>query len=257
MGNKNWADYFDVNSLLTQKGGDGGDTPSHEGLAWLAAHFGGNFPSPLGYGNFIYEVSPNEKLIRNPITYNNPNDTSRDQYRAVVVADFFQNPHGLFSQDFYKNLPKNFLGWAHYPNGDVFNPQDYVLFHPNANYAWKLLSDVMALFGVLTLVCWTTRKPGFITKALGKLWWPFIAMNPPNNQGVQGSLRGPDYTSDDLGTIETLLYSKYNGTFLNKLNRWIYRTFRPNGVQWALDSYFAEDIAPPINEISQGMVKEL
>lgn len=255
MGNKIWLNYFDKNGLLVQKDGDGGDTPSHEGLAWLAAHFGGNFPSPWDYGFFISDVTVDGKLIRNPINYNDPNDASRDQYRAVLVADYFQKSFLSYTEEYYGNLPRNFLGWPRYPNGDVFSPQDYVLFNPNANYGLKLLSDVFALLGVLTLVFWTTREPSFITKFLGKLWWPFIAMNPPDASGTQGSLRGPSYTSDDLGSVETLLYSKYNGTFLNKLNRWIYRTFRPNGVQWALDSYFAGDNAPPVNEVCQPMVK--
>ena len=250
---KNWADYFDSNGLLTQKGPifDGGDTPSHESLAWLADHFYPvNFPSPLNIIQFLkLVVLPSGLLIRNPQDYNNPSDSSRDQYRAVAIACIFKAQFNTL-KTMYNALPRNALKWPHYPNGDVFSPQDYVIFNMEKSWPYQFIGDFFGLLGILTLVFWTTRKPGFISKLLGKLWWPFIAMNPPNAEGVQGSLRGADYTSDDLGAIMTLILGReFNGTFLNRLSCWIYAKFRPNGPQWALDSYFGADEDPPINEL--------
>ena len=248
---KNWADYFDSNGLLTQKGPtfDGGDTPSHEGLSWLAAWFKGvDFPSPITYLKFLDQILlPSNLIIRNPINYNNPNDSSRDQYRSTAISCIFYGQFYTLKQ-MYKALPRNFLGWPSYPNGDVFSPQDYVIFN-TCHWPLRLIGDLFELFGILTLVLWTTRKPNLISRFLGRWFWFFIAMNPPSN-GVQGSLRGPSYTSDDLGAIMTLILGReFNGTFLNRLSCWIYAKFRPNGPQWALDSYFGADEDPPINEL--------
>jgi hypothetical protein len=247
---KNWSDYFDSNGLLTQKNRDGGDTPSHEGLAWLAAWFKGpNFPSPIDFLQFLGQILlPSNLLIRNPINYNNPNDSSRDQYRSVAIACIFYSQLYTLKQ-MYKALPRNSLGWPSYPNGDTFSPQDYAIFN-TCHWPLRFIGDFFELLGIITLVFWTTRKPNFISRLLGKLWWPFIAMNSPNAQGVQGSLRGPDYTSDDLGAIMTLILGReFNGTFLNRLSVWIYAKFRPNGPQWALDNYFSADEDPPVNEL--------
>jgi hypothetical protein len=242
---KNWADYFDNNGLLVQKGGDGGDTPSHEGLAWLAQSLGADFPSPLHFLDFLGEITVARQLIRNPISYNNPTDTSRDQYRSVAIACHFQ---GAFGTRFilYKNLPRNKLGWPVYPNGDIFSPQDWQLFN-QGNFFTKFVSDLFCLGGILVTTFWTTRTPGVASKFLGEYYWLFIAMNPPNEAGVQGSFRGPLYTSDDLGAIMTLIYGK--GTLLNRFTTWIYTKFRIGGPQAALDNYFAGDDAPPINEL--------
>jgi hypothetical protein len=258
---KFWPNYFDSNGLLCQAkpGLDGGDTPSHESLAWLANHLGVQFPSPISFNTFVNLLTPNYQLIRNPINYNNPSDTSRDQYRGFIIAYWFLSTNlgplsALWVSKMLNTFPKNFLKWPKYPNGDVYSPQDYVLFHPKALWPMRFLGDIMSLLGVLTLCFWTTRSPGPISRFLGKWWWPFIAMNPPNSQGVQGSLRGPDYTSDDLGAIMILIFGRYFGTFLNRLNMWIYSKFRPGGPQQALDNYFASDDSPPINELYRDII---
>lgn len=258
---KSWSDYFDKNGLLCQKSGDGGDTPSHEGLARLAASISPliKYPSPLTLDGVLdLLMLSNGQLIRNPIGYANPNDTSRDQYRGIVISSVFQGKDAAL-QKMGKALPRNFIDWPVYTNGDIFTIEDKVMFNRDIlrnaycqpeQYLLALTADFITFLNTLTLCFWTTRKPNFISKLLGKLWWPFIAMNPPNTEGVQGSLRGPDYTSDDLGHIMLLIEGAvYRPTFLNKFSRFLYGKFRPNGIQWALDSYFAADDDPPVNEL--------
>ena len=82
-------------------------------------------------------------------------------------------------------------------------------------------------------------------------------MNPPNAEGVQGSLRGPDYTSDDLGAIAALFYGHGTGTFVNKIALKIYKNHRPGGAQAALDNYFAGPSAPPVNELFRDILPYL
>ena len=258
---KNFKDYFDQNGLLCQKGPqfDGGDTVSHEGLAWLAAWYKGvSFPSPTDFKQFLSKVVlPNGLLIRNPINYSNPLDTSRDQYRAVAIACVFYGQFNILKA-MYEALPRNRLNWPYYPNGDVFSPQDYAIFNPTASWLIRLISDLLGLLGVLVLCFWETRSPGPISRLLGRLWWPFIAMNPPNAEGVQGSLRGLNYTSDDLDAIMTMALGKeFNGTFLARLSRFIYAKFRPGGAQLALDSYFGSEDSPPVNELFRTVLPEL
>jgi hypothetical protein len=256
---KNWSDYFDPNGLLTQKGPtfDGGDTPSHEGFARVMSALGAKFPSPIQFEDFSSLLeSGRGELIRNPVNYNNWLDTSRDQYRGFVIASTLINPDYMLPL-FYEALPRNFLHWPHYPNGDVFSTVDYVMFDRlKKSYPMRLLADLLQLLGILVLVGWSTRNPGFLSRLLGKLWWPFIAMNPPNAEGVQGSLRGPSYTSDDLGATLLLVQSAdQKPTFINKLARWTYSKFRPNGIQWAFSSYFGADQDPPVDTLTYVLSK--
>ena len=134
---KNWADYFDQNGLLVQLNWDGGDTASHEGFAWIAESLGAKFPSPVAYLDFLKMITPNNEVIRNPITYNNVSDSSRDQYRSVAISTYFKGAFGTRHQ-LYKALPRNKIGWPVYPNGDVFSPQDWQMFN-FGNYFTKLV----------------------------------------------------------------------------------------------------------------------
>ena len=257
---KNWTDYFDPNGLLTQKGPtfDGGDTPSHEGFARVMSALGANFPSPITFEDFSSLLeSGRGELIRNPVNYNNWLDTSRDQYRGFVVASTLINPDYILPL-FYEALPRNFLHWPHYPNGDVFSPVDYVMFDRyNKGYALRLISDLLQLLGILVLVGWSTRNPGFLSRLLGKLGlWYFTNMAPPNAEGIPQAPRGPSYTSDDLGgTLLLVQGAVQKPTFLNKLARWVYAKFRPNGIQWAFSSYFGADQDPPVDTLTYVLSK--
>ena len=260
---KNWSDYFDSNGLLTQKDKDGGDTPSHESFAWTMAKLDPsvNFPSPISFKDFInLIVLDNGLIIRNPTLYNDPSDSSRDQYRALAVTMTLHQEHpGL--QRLVDALPRRtFLNLPYYPNGDVFTPEDRAVFDrdmmANRNaYCLALLADLFTLLGTLVLCFWNTREPGLISRFLGRWFWFFIANSPPNDQGIQGDLRGPSSTSNDLDQIQICIQGAiFRPTFLNRLSRWVYGNFRPNGIQWALNSYFADENDPPVNELARNVI---
>lgn len=263
---KNWSDYFDPKTgLLTQKapGYDGGDTPSHEGFARFCAKLDPtvSFPSPITFQQFTSQVVlPSGKLIRNPVNYNNPNDSSKDQYRGIVVAAIANRDHQTV-MELGQALPRNFLDYPVYPNGDLFTPEDHVMFNRDImvmpfDYLRVLFADFLTFMGTLILCFWSTRTPGPIAKFLGKFHWIFIANMGPDADGVQRNLRGPDFTSNDLGHFMMCIHGAINRpTFLNRLSRWVYGKFRPNGIQWAFDSYFGDDNDPPVNTLTPNLVQ--
>lgn len=123
---------IDTNGLIVDN--TGGDTAARTGF-----YFAGKFaryllglaesPWPQGLVSFELAVSlltPNNKLIRNPVQYNDPTDTSRDQTRPMVIALGLRD---YMAKNFYFNdlidaiSPKGFI-IQKYPNGDVASPEN-------------------------------------------------------------------------------------------------------------------------------------
>lgn len=228
---KDWKDYFDSNGLLVQKDKDGGDTPSHEGIARCLSSYGcSKYPTNLCTADLLKKLMNQENLlIRNPTRYTNPYDTdfgtSRDQYRGIVAAAMIYG-HYLAISRMYEALPKNFLGLKKYPNGDFFSPEDLTIFTRNTQY-WvgRAIGDFCTMVNSLLICFWVTKR------------------------------YGKEYTSNDIDHIAVCI-SGYitKPTVFNKLARWIYRKFRPGGIQYALDSYFNGDNNPPVNELGNGTI---
>jgi hypothetical protein len=238
---KNWGDYFDSNNLLTQEGPsfDGGDTPSHEGLARTLNSGTSDpviYPTKLTDGDVAkLLILPNGLLIRNPIHYNNPTDpsygTSRDQYRSLIAAfstspDYANGYLPRAIETLWNGLPRNFLGIRYYPNGDFYSPEDRTIFTRwTQSYIGRVIGDFCTFLNSMLICFWITR------------------------------IYGQSYTSNDIDHIAVcLLGAKVRPTFMNRLARWIYGKFRPGGVQYALDEYFSDDEDPPVNTLGPNVI---
>jgi hypothetical protein len=233
---KNWSNYFDSNGLLTQAGPgfDGGDTDSHEGLARVLAPGAPGttiYPTSLSMQNVLLRLVINGSLIRNPINYNTPSDTSRDQYRSLMAAimissQYGSTGYGMWLDLLWNALPRNFLGIRKYPNGDFYSPEDRTIFtRYKQSYLGRLAGDFCTFINSLLISFWITR------------------------------IYGQSYTSNDIDHIAVcILGATVKPTFLNRLARWVYGTFRPGGVQYALDSYFGADDDPPVNTLGTDVI---
>jgi hypothetical protein len=258
---KIWQSYFDSNGLLCQKGPtfDGGDTPCHSGLCYSAKYLGCDFPTTTRILDCYRKLTTSSGLLfRNPVNYNNPSDTSRDQYVGFVCG-LLINYYRSLVYELYDALPRNFLKWPVYPNGDLFTIQDYVLFNRyKVSRFVREIGDFLLLLEVLVQCFWTTRVPGKIATFLYKLTkWNWLLYNAsPNAEGVPQDPRGPESTSNDLNVFHQLLVSKLiQPSLMSRIASKIYACYRPKGIQYAFDSYFEGDMSPPVNILLKPVIK--
>lgn len=185
---------LDKNGLIIQN--DGGDTAQRTGMWWSAVmirHILGNDQYPLipglsGIATSCELLITTKGLIRNPIGFNNPKDTSRDQTRSMVIACGL---YGLFG-----SLSKLRLNWGLYPNKDVSSPENWNEYRRAWGMRAFLLGDIWNLAGVI-LRC-------------------IVAS------------RNPDDVGDDLNTLLTTVYfSLVYPTWISKLALRVYLKYRP------------------------------
>lgn len=139
--------YRDVNNLIVQKDGDGGDTAQRTGFYYAALYL----QAFLGLGRTLigeYEFSravdllvTTKGLIRNPIKWNDPKDTSRDQTIPMIIAC------GLYGyEERVKQIKPRFF---RYQNGDFESPQNANEVRRALNKYPSLLGDIWALFAAI------------------------------------------------------------------------------------------------------------
>ncbi len=176
-------------------------------------------------------------------SYNDPKDTSRDQLVSNIRACGYYKYNDILSLIF-KSVLKNY---SRFPNGDVAFINDYGRFIRSFRllplYPLLLICDLPLIVNSLIICFWLTRKPGAIRIYLAsKFSWFFWLTNqyPPNAEGVPQSPYCPDNTSNDINFIGDLAQAKnIYPTPISYLSRKIYRYFRPNGIPYALGSYFS------------------
>ena len=224
---RQWKDYVDQNGLPCQLGGDGGDSAQRLGMIGLAVN-NTNAAIVPDLPNYVTEIDKLEIqpgiMIRNPIKYNNPDDFSRDQQSAIVIASGYNNDQARCKR----------LLWAHiqrfgkYQNSDWGAPDDFACYFRALNwyfmYPLVLLGDMFLLGSVLVR--------------------------------LYKAAQDPTDTSDDLDLTMQLIQAKENmATPISWAARLLYKKFRRNGVQWAFDSYFSEASgAPPMNVLYESVL---
>jgi hypothetical protein len=220
---RDWKDYTDSNGLPVQMNMDGGDSAQRLGMIAVATAKGCSMPNLPSYDKIsLLEVAPGI-YIRNPTTWNNPNDFSRDQQTSLVIGMGFKGDKERLKRLFKAHASRFFK----YQNADIASPENIGQYFRglewNFTYPFFWFSDLFMLGGVI-IRC--------------------IQARDPNNVG------------DDLNLILSLLQAKDRmATPWSFLARKIYKWFRPFSIQYALDWYFRpETLAAPMNELYHPLV---
>jgi hypothetical protein len=208
--------YLDVNGLITQQNGDGGDKLQREGFWFTGVCFNPSYPSVPGLAPYATALQiltdANGNLERDEIKYTailDPNDVSRDQLVPNVIAC------GLFGYEdkikrIFSNVVKNF---SRYPNNDLAFITDYTRI-ARALGMWYLypilfILDIWLLMSITFLV--------------------IRSYFDSNNT----------YVSDDLNSIADLAQTKqrYPSPF-SFMARKIFKWFRKGGPMYGMNVYF-------------------
>ncbi len=216
--------FLDVNGLIVQQDGDGGDTAGREGDFWFA-HSGVGREESFKKVLDLLQTSPGV-FVRNPVGYNDPKDFSRDQTVPLILAMGEMKEYGTLKLLFKKQL-KNFF---RYQNGDIglLGDLGYYIRSFRSWYAYPalLLGDFQLLVNSI-FRCFAGRDP--------------------------------DNVSDDVNHTMGLLQAQYiYPTPISYLARKIYKHLRPGGIQRAWDWYFRpESRANPFNEIYRELINKM
>lgn len=152
---------LDVNGNIVQQDGDGGDTAQRTGFLETGLKLRDYF----GISNLaFYKSTPwrfdkqwptlfiNDQLVRNPIKYNDPKDTSRDQTTPMISA--FALNRMLLQVKFI--IPTGFLHLK-YPNADIASPQDMNHIDRALGLSPSWFGDVWG-YGAVMLRCYQASK---------------------------------------------------------------------------------------------------
>jgi hypothetical protein len=242
--------YLDAKGLITQKGGDGGDTLQREGFWYEGCALlpiGTKFSSPgmATYPEALNILQTPQGFVRSwQSPYNNPSDTSRDQLVSNIRALGYLRPPYPFLSKIFRGVVKNY---SRFPNGDIAFIGDYARFI-RAFGLWYLypilfVGDLVLVVNALLICFWLARIPNkWQTWLASKVSWLYWLTNqyPPNAEGVPQSPYGPTNTSNDINFIGDLAQAQHvYSTPISFIARKLYTAFRPNGIQYALNNYFS------------------
>lgn len=140
---------LDSNGLIVQADGDGGDSAQRTGFYYSALMIRSKLNIPndsisvnqplLAALNLL--ITP-DGLIRNPIKWNDPKDTSRDQTVPIIIACGL---YGYLAQ-LSRVAPRKFR----FQNGDIESPQNFNEITRANGYKPGILGDIWAYFAAVT-----------------------------------------------------------------------------------------------------------
>jgi len=208
--------YLDINGLITQQDGDGGDKLQREGFWFTGAYFNKSYPLVPGLASYSTALEiltdANGNLERDEILYTavaDPNDVSRDQLIPNVIAC------GLYGyedrvQRIFDNVISNF---SRYTNNDVAFLTDYARFF-RAFHLWFLYP---LIFFLDIWLFWSS------------IFLVIRSYFDPNNL----------YVGDDLNFIADLAQTKhsYPSPFTFAARK-IFKWLRKGGPMYGMQVYF-------------------
>lgn len=239
--------YLDSKGLIVQQSGDGGDTLQREGFWFEGRFLNPDYPPVQGmtaYNIALINLNLPTFVRYWQAPYNNPSDTSRDQLVSNIRAlGYLKLPYPFLSQIFQATI-KNV---SRFPNGDIAFIGDYARFIRAFGlwylYPLLLVGDLVLIINALLICFFLARTPTKIqTWLAAHIACLYFLTNqyPPNAEGVPQSPYGPTNTSNDINFIGDLAQAQnVYPTPISFLARKIYRYFRPNGIPYALGSYFS------------------
>jgi hypothetical protein len=252
--NESKAMNFDNNGLIVQLDGDGGDTAGREGDYWFfvgtkgyVAHRKLDFKDVLN----LLQSSPGV-MIRNPVGYNQPDDFSRDQQTAIILAAGEMKERAFLRQLLWQQIKRfgayqNFsIRWSQYlPDNDnrytkilgrLWIRGDY----PDPQILSQYIRAMRAwyLYPLLLVGDMSTFVNSIIRCIVG---------------------RDPTNTSNDINhTLVLLQAQNIYATPISWVSRLIYKWFIPGGVQSRWDNYFnVKTGANAFNEMYRPLISNM
>ena len=144
--------YLDENFNIVQRDGDQGDTAQRSGFLESALIIREMLDisndeflkeTPWRFDHIVNTLFIDKKLIRNPIKWSDPNDTSRDQTNPMLIACGLKG-------DLEKVQWLRPKGWLllKYQNADVASPADIAVVDRALGLKPSWLGDLWAYFGI-------------------------------------------------------------------------------------------------------------
>lgn len=194
--------FRDEFGLIVQRDGDGGDTLQREGMYAFAASFpeAHDHADMPGHSMMVLGIATSELykdgiLIRNPIRWNDPNDVSRDQQDAFVIA---MGASG--NLNFVRAIMKRHLKrFGKYQNADIANLSTVALYLRALNqiisYPFLFFFDLGLVFSsvqialdknpdhvddnnhLMRLMQAKTRMPTFVSDMAWRLYFKYRPWN--------------------------------------------------------------------------------
>ena len=194
------------NFIVQASDGDGGDTAQREGMYAFALPPGALTTLRFNYQSNLLEVAP-ATWVRHPYQpefRSDPAHMSRDQHDPLIAAW----GHHKLRKPLKRSLRGHIKRFGRYQNKDWANPNTVSLYVRafRAWYMWPLL--LLTDFGL-------------IISSIDKII----------------KSRDPNVSDDNNHIIRLLQAQRYLPTPVSWLARKIYKRFRRNGPQWALDYY--------------------
>lgn len=214
---------FSPDGFPVQLDGDSGDAMARTGEYWNGLKFYNVLGIPINEWpkNTQFDfLKARCSLYVDKIPYRSPYppyNNPKDVSRDQLM------PFYISSNLWYLPVPSRFMC----PNGDILGPIEYAaISRSNRHYPIYLwVADICLCISVL-IRCWQARDP--------------------NNVG-----------DDILLTQYCILSALINDTIFAKAARWLYKTLRPKGVQYAFDWYHRpESGGNPFNELYRPLISK-
>jgi len=246
--------FLDDLTLIVTKSGDGGDTAQNEGFLAITQNY-----VDIHYICTIDLLEPKKDgiWIRHPVQYPDTKDFTRDQTTSNLIA------LGVLGyKDVLNRLVKaQIKRFGLYQDKSLPGPDNIGQFIRALNlkvlYPLLFLTDIFMLINTLIICFLKAKEPNAVQRFLGKhVHWIFVQGEPNNINGVPQDTYGANNVGTDKNQIASLYQAqKVMPTLISFIARKIYKHFRPNGPQYALDTYYKID-NPEIAKAWYNLLKE-
>ena len=224
---------LDADGLIVTSVGDGGDTCAEEGRYWFLLWFNfvymSNYDIILALPKMLHpdvlmsllEVSPGI-YVRNPLTYNTPNTTSRDQLIPVIWYCAAYRDQKRLLRLFISVLKRGFFAQNDSQNGSWKVPDQmwtcigYFIraggYYTAPLYPLLFLFDTLDLLGTLIYLAFP------YTASTSAIW---------SQPSTWFTARAATDVDDNNTDVSMLAAVRFKPTVVSELNRIIWGQFRP------------------------------
>jgi hypothetical protein len=231
---------FDANGLIVTTAGDGGDTLAEESRYWFLYWFNFVFMSKYDISlKLSQRKTPQEVMtlletspgiyVRNPLTYNTPNTTSRDQLMPVIFYCAAYKDYARLGRLFKAVFKRAFFAQNDSLNGAWKLPDQMITclgyFIRSGGYYTAILYPLLYIFDTLDL--------------LGTLLYLIFPFSFPVNSTLSDpttwiTIRSNTQVDDNNTDVGMLHAMAFKPTLISILNRLIWGQFRPRNAGNAL-----------------------
>lgn len=255
---------YDLESLITQLDGNSGDQSARAGEQYTGFLMNPDpdFQPPLSFQEAINLLEPRKdgNIVRAAkavgfIYKDLP--VSRDQTLPLIVAAGYYGETAFIKRVLWANVKRGFK----YQNGDtmLFDFGVYIraLYTSGERsmlflYPMVFLMDFNQLVNSGLIVFLKARTPGtirsFLASKLG-MWYLIQDYKGDPNNPDSWSKHGDANVGCDINHVQISVQSRTSmPSPISALSNWVYKTFRPHGIQYAFDLYHSpKSYGNPLN----------